>query len=218
MQQDSMGHRPGEGLCSMSTTRFSHHNSDEWWNQIGLRYQGLVMTSLHEQRIEEAVLGVLREHPPVAFVGGNDSLPLSTMDLIVLIQAATKEAEQAGEEERQVSAEIRRAEGLAQVEAAFAMPGADLIIPEGRWAGLTKGEAFAWCWTLFQYEPHGFVHPGTQVRYEAMQQLEQGDLPTVFGYPERAKELKTRGLDPKQYRLHKEALGAATFDPADVRY
>lgn len=62
------------------------------------------------------------------------------------------------------------------------------------------------------------MHPGTQVRREAIQQLERGNLPTVFRYPERAKRLASRGLDPKQYRLHKEALGAAIFDPADVHH
>lgn len=202
----------------MSTTRFSQHRSDDWWSQLGLRFQSLGMASGHEHRIEEAVLAVLREHPPVAFACGDDSPPLSTKDLVTLIEVATKEAERVSKEERRLAAEIRRAKGLAQIEAAFAMPSADSIIADGRWAGFTKGEAFAWCWTLFQYEPHGFVHPGTQVRHEAMQQLERGDLPTVFGYPERAKELAAQGLDPKQYRLHKEALGAATFDPADVRH
>lgn len=56
------------------------------------------------------------------------------------------------------------------------------------------------------------------MRREAIQQLERGNLPTVFRYPERAKRLASRGLDPKQYRLHKEALGAAIFDPADVHH
>lgn len=202
----------------MTTRRFSHHNSDEWWNQLGLRHQGLALTSRHEHRITEAVLAVLREHPPIAFAGHSENSPLSTEDMVALITAATDEAERVGEEERCLAAEVRRAQGQERVEAALAMPDAGMVITDGRWAGLAKGEAFAWCWTLFQYEPHGFVHPGTQVRHEAMQQLEQGDLPTVFGYPERAKELKTQGLDPKQYRLHKEALGATTFDPADVRH
>lgn len=202
----------------MSTTRFSRRRSDDWWSQLGLRYQGLVLISRHEHRIEEAVLAVLREHPPVAFADGVGSPPLSTTDLVTLIEAAAKEAERAGEEEHRLAAETRRAEGQARVEAAFAMPGADSVIADGRWAGFATGEAFAWCWTLFQYEPHGFAHPGTQVRHEAIQQLERGDLPTAFGYPERAKQLAARGLDPKQYRMHKEAVSATTFDPADVRH
>ena len=202
----------------MSTTRFSHYRSDDWWRQLGLGYQGLVLTSRHEHRISEAVLAVLRAHPPVAFAGNGENTPLSTDDMAALISAATDEADRVGEEERRLAAETRRAEGQARVEAALAIPDAGAVITDGRWAGFTKGEAFAWCWTLFQYEPHGFVHPGTQVRHEAMQQLERGDLPTVFGYPERAKELKAQGLEPKQYRLLKEALGAATFDPADIRH
>lgn len=211
-----MGHCPGEGLSLMPTTRFSHYRSDDWWRQLGLGYQGLVLTSRHEHRIAEAVLAVLRDHPPVAFAGNGENTPLSTDDMVALISEATEEAERIGEGERRLAAETRRAEGLERVEAALAMPDADAVMADGRWAGFAKGEAFAWCWALFQYEPHGFVHPGTQVRHEAMRQLERGDLPTVFGYPERAKELAARGLDPKQYRLHKEALGAATFDPSDV--
>lgn len=123
----------------MSTTRFSHHRSDDWWSQLGLRHQGLALTSRHERRIEEAVLAVLREHPPVAFADSDDSPPLSTTDLVALIEMATREAERIGEEERHLAAEIRRAKSLAQVEAAFAMSGADTIIAEGRWVGLAKG-------------------------------------------------------------------------------
>lgn len=213
-----MGHRPGEGLRSMSTSRFSPHHSDHWWNQLGLRYQGLASTSRHEHRIAEAVLAVLREHSPVAFAGNSENSPLSIEEMVALITTAADEAEHVCEEERRLAAETRRAEGQARVEAALAMPDAGVVITDGRWAGFTKGEAFAWCWTLFQYEPHGFVHPGTQVRHEAMEQLERGDLPSVFGYPERATELAAQGLHVKQYRLHKEALGAATFGPADVRH
>lgn len=202
----------------MSTSRFSPHHSDDWWSQLGLRYQGLALASRHEHRITEAVLAVLREHPPVAFVGNSENSPLYTEDMVALIAAATDEADRVGEEERRLAMEARRTEGQARVEAALAMPDAGVVITDGRWAGFTKGEAFAWCWTLFQYEPHGFVHPGTQVRHEAMEQLERGELPSVFGYPERATELAAQGLNVKQYRLHKEALGAATFDPADVRH
>lgn len=202
----------------MSTTPLLIHCSDNWWDQLGLRYQGLRLTSRHYHRTQEAVLAILSAHPPIAYAGGDDNSPLSTEDLVALIEAATEEAEGAGEEARRLAAEARRAEGLARLEAASTMPDADVVIISGRWSGFTKGEAFAWCWMLFQYEPHGFVHPGSQVRHEAMQQLKRGELPTVFGYPERAKELAARGLDPKQYRMHKEALGAATFDPSEVRH
>ena len=91
-------------------------------------------------------------------------------------------------------------------------------IPPGfRLRARTRGEAAAWCWNLFQYEPHGFVHPGSQLRAEALTQLRAGGLPEVFGYPERASELAGRGITARQYRQHREELGSRNFDPADVR-
>jgi hypothetical protein len=75
-------------------------------------------------------------------------------------------------------------------------------------------------WLLFRRlaTAHGFVHPGSEVRICALHELEAGGIPSVFGYPERARELEARGLTPQQYRGHKEALGDATFDQADVRH
>ena len=108
--------------------------------------------------------------------------------------------------------------GWAKIEETLADPNADRVITEGRWAGFSRGDANAWCWNLFQYEPHGFTHPGSQVRHEAMQKLQTGGVPEVFGYPERARELAARGLTPREYRRHQEALGAGTFTTLDVKH
>lgn len=213
-----MGRRPGEGLCSMSTTHPSPTHDIGWWGQLGLRYTGLNMVSRHEHRVEEAALAVLSAHAPVAFSSSETGESRTFEELAALIATASAEAERVAEQEQDQAAEARRLEGWARVEAAYARPDADTVIVEGRWAGFTTGDAFAWCWTLFQYEPHGFTHPGSQLRHESLQKLGRGELPAVFGYPERARELTTRELDPRQYRRHKEALGAATFTTADVRH
>lgn len=213
-----MGQCPGEGPSSMSTSNLSPIHSADWWGQLGLHYTGLTRISRHEHRVKEAALAVLHTHAPVAFSNTETGEPCTFEELAALIATASEEAVSLGEQEHERAAETRRLEGWAQVEAAFTMPDADTVIAEGRWAGFAKGEAFAWCWTLFQYEPHGFVHPGSQLRHESLQKLGRGELPEVFGYPERARELTIRGLDPQQYRRHKEALGAATFTPSDVRH
>lgn len=122
------------------------------------------------------------------------------------------------EAQRLAAAEERRAQGWREVEAALSAADADEAITVGRWAGFSRGVARAWCWNLFQYEPRGFVHPGTQVRHEAMQELLNGGIPEVFGYPERARKHADRGLNPRSYRVLREALGSGTFTPADVSH
>lgn len=196
----------------MSTTLLSFLQIDDWWSQLGLRYHGLALVSKHEHRVKEAVLAVLREHPPVTFTGGDGEPPLSIEELLALVEVATKEAEREGEVERIQMAQTQRVQGQARVEAALAMPDADVVIAEGGWAGFTKGEAFAWSWNLFEYERRGIAHPGSQVHYESLQKLKRGDLPDVFGYAERAKQLVANGVDPNQYRQYKDALGAETVD------
>jgi hypothetical protein len=195
-----------------------HAGSNNWWQQLGLRYTGLSLTSTHEHSTEQAVLKVLRDHPPVAFARGAEGADLTTEQLVRFVTQAANHAEQEGKRQRETAATDRRRFGWEQVEQALAGRGSEKAVTEGRWAGFTRGEATAWCWNLFQYEPHGFVHPGTQVRHEAMRKLQAGLLPEVFGYPERARELADRGLTPREYRLHQEALGANTFTPADVHW
>jgi len=178
-----------------------------WWESLGLRGPLDLSGDISER--------VLREYQPVGFAPvGNDGEVLSLEQVVGLIEAAAGEAK--SRRERAVAE--RRTADVAEFEAAFELSGSDTIVEHGRWAGFTRGEATAWCWNLFQYEPHGFVHPGSQVRGEALINLRAGGLPEVFGYPERARELTNTGLTPRQYRQHREALGAKTFDPADVRH
>lgn len=207
-----MGRLPQErGVSSMSAHHFSFETDQDWWSRIGLGYSGVKPGTRFGNRVRASLLKILREHPPVAFAGGDNGATLSLDDFAALIEAAAADAVRAGEEGERITAETLREEGSARVEQAYAMPDADSLITEGRWAGLTKGEAFAWCWALFEYEPHGFVHPNSQVRVESRAKLAQGELPSVFGYPERAKELKASGLDPRKFREHQAALGARSF-------
>lgn len=180
--------------------------SDGWWEALGLRVlPGRVEGGLTER--------VLREHSPIGFTSKDDDGPLSLEQVAAMIEVAVQELEQ----KRELAAIERREADLAEFEAAFHQPSAGEVMERGRWSGLTRAEATAWCWNLFQYEPHGFVHPGSQVRVEALTDLRSGGLPEVFGYPERARELIDKGMTPRQYRQHREALGSPLFDPADVR-
>ena len=160
----------------------------DWWTKLGL-----AVTSRTQEDL-------LRAHPPTGF--GD----LTLDDLAA--RAAEIENVAALDEER-IRGDLRTAQALAASDA-------DIVIEEGRWAGFTRGEAIAWCWTLFQYEPHGFVHPGTQVRLEALAELEGGGIPEVFGYSQRARELAASGSAPLQYRAAKHASGARVFLPRHV--
>ncbi|WP_449279753.1 hypothetical protein [Leucobacter sp. GX0328] len=156
---------------------------------------------------------VLREHPPIGFTSKDDDRPLSLEQVAAMIEAAAQELER----QRELASIERREADLAEFEAAFDQPNAGDVVERGRWSGLTRGEATAWCWNLFHYEPHGFVHPGSQVRAEALATLRSGVLPEVFGYPERARELIEKGVTARRYRQLREELGSPMFDPTEVR-
>lgn len=200
----------------MSSSLESRHHNSTWWQQLGLTPSSLGVTGdLHGAA--EGGLAVLREYEPVAFASKNGSGDhLTIHQLRERIADAESAFRREAEEAKASAAERRRQLGWEKVEAAYASSDADEPVTEGRWAGFSRADATAWCWNLFQYEPHGFVHPGTEVRYRAMTQLESGGLPEVFGYPERALALQALGLTPKIYRQHKEVLGAVTFTGADV--
>lgn len=202
----------------MPESKYVNPRRDGWWGELDLSYHRIPVTTRHELEVEQAALAVLAAHPPVGFAGDLEGVTLTAAQLKELVERAVADAEQKVECQREAGAEERRRSGRARIEEALSAPDADQVLVEGRWAGLTRGEATAWCWNLFQYEPHGFVHPGSQVRHEAMQKLQAGGLPEVFGYPERARELVSRGLTTREYRRHKEALGANTFTDADVRH
>lgn len=180
---------------------------DDWWSVLGLRAMpGSVMGWQAER--------VLREHPPIGFTSKGEGGPLSLEQVAAMIEAAEQDREQ----QRELAAIERREADLAEFEAAFDQPNAGDVVERGRWSGITRGEATAWCWNLFQYEPHGFVHPDSQVRAEALATLRSGVLPEVFGYPERARALIEKGMTARRYRQLREELGSPMFDPSKVRH
>lgn len=193
----------------MMPTSLSRFDADsDWWEKLGLRGDASKPTGPYEHRLARAAHDVLRAHPPTAFASGDGAAPLSLEDVVALVDAAAAEAKREHESEWERDAEEQRRIGWEKIEGSLAGSDADDRISIGRWAGISRGEAIAWCWNLFQYEPHGFVHPGTEVRARALNSLRAGDIPEVFGYPERARELKARGVLPREYRRYREALGS----------
>lgn len=205
--QDSMGQCPGEGSFTMSSAQFVHRPITDWWESLGLRLQ--------EDKFSFATEEILRTHIPVAFqpTEGADNVSLGLDQLVRRITGAERESAVL----RTQATKARRASDVAEFESASEKPNAHERVDEGRWAGFTRGEAAAWCWNLFQFEPHGFVHPGSEVRARALSELRGVGLPEVFGYPERARELADRGVTPQQYREYRDALGSPMFDEEDVR-
>lgn len=202
----------------MPTPKNRFTRPDGWWDELSLRYQGVPAATEGEFGIQQAVLRVLAAHPPVGFVGETEGSTITSNQLSELINSAIENAKRQAKRKRESAAKEQRELGWSKVEEALSAADADRVIDEGRWAGFRRGEAVAWCWNLFQYEPHGFTHPGNQVRHEAMQLLQNGGLPEVFDYPERARVLEDRGLTPREYRRHREALGAGMFPALDVRH
>ncbi|MBC9927853.1 MULTISPECIES: hypothetical protein [unclassified Leucobacter] len=105
----------------------------------------------------------------------------------------------------------REQSGRDKIEAAYAAAGGAELITEGEWAGFAKADAIAWCWNLYQYEPHGFVHPANEIRYRREQELESGGIPEGGGYPAKARQYISRGVTPQQYREAREVLGSRTI-------
>ena len=191
----------------MPSAHFVQRPETDWWKPLGLRLQ--------EDKFRFATEEILRTHIPVAFQPaegtGNTSLGLDQ-----LVRRIT-DAECENTVLRAQAAKARRASDDAEFEAASERPDAHERVEEGRWAGFTRGEATAWCWNLFQFEPHGSVHPGSEVRARALTELRGGGLPEVFGYPKRARELADRSVTPQKYREYRKALGAPMFDARDLR-
>lgn len=180
-----------------------------WWHQLGLS-GGFDLESRSARKL-------LKFYRPTVFVSRSDDGATDQIGFDQLV-ALIEEAERTVRAQHEAAIVDRRAAAQAEFEAAFTLPGAEEPIVDGRWAGFTRGDATAWCHNLFQYEPHGFVHPGSEVRVRALAALRDGQLPEVFGYPERARELRDSGLTPRRYREYREALGARTFDPSEVRH
>ncbi|WP_105565352.1 hypothetical protein [Microbacterium halophytorum] len=216
MSTDHEPRRPNgrpDGENSHDSSRPGGSDVAAWWRALGLRDPDPGRST--NERVEaRARWNRLVSLVPSGFVrhtgAGEESLSLAEVvaELGESADASARNARRASEE--------RRAHGWARVRAALSSPDAGERIERGPWAGFTRGRTVAWSWNLFQYEPHGFVHPGSQARHESLAALENGELRDVFGYPARAAALERSGLTPEGYRSAQEALGKRIFDPADV--
>lgn len=112
----------------------------------------------------------------------------------------------------------REQSGREAVEAAYADSGSAKLISVGDWVGFNKADAIAWCWNLYQFEPHGFVHPASELRMRREQELESGGIPEGGGYAAKARSYAERSVTPQQYREAREVLGSSTFSWGDVRH
>lgn len=187
-----------------------------WWDALGLRFAGSGLTTEHAFVATHAAEQVLRDHPPVAFSGGGSGATITAAQLAELITQAVAQVTRERETARVTDADARRVRGSAKVEEALGAPGSAALIETGDWAGFTQGEAIAWSWSLLQYEPRGITHPGSQLRAEEIQRLHTGIPVQAFGYAKRARELADRGLTVREYRAHRDALGAKIY-PRDAR-
>lgn len=188
----------------------------QWWEAIGLAAPSARHATGNERSRVGAALEVLASIEPTGFTvtDGGGAHELSLEEVKQRVHAA--QAKHDGDVRAQ--AEDRRLLGWQKIEAAYAAGDADDVITEGKWEGFTRARAISWCWNLFQYEPRGFTSPNNIVRAKAVKELEHGGIPEVFGYPERARELESRGLTPESYRTHQEALGKRAFSQGDVSY
>lgn len=82
--------------------------------------------------------------------------------------------------------------------AVYARSDAAEEITTGDWAGFTTADATAWCWNLYQYEPHGFVYPASAVRQGREQVLEEGGIPEGGGYAAKARKYIEKGTNKLQ--------------------
>ena len=170
-----------------------------WWRELRLSPFG---------RREKAVTAVLSEYRPIGFVpvDAPADAPVSSIeDLVGRIEVARLEEEL----QRTVAVAEGAAKDRADFESAFRRPDADEPVTDGDWAGFTHGEAAAWCWNLFHYEPRG-GDMDIMITGHATKRLREGGLPGVLNLPERARELRDTGLTARSYREHREALGEPT--------
>lgn len=195
--------------------RFSEvgRRHEGWWSDLSLVLTGDQIT--RDPDDVATVQGFLRSCMPIAFEHTNErgEVEQFTRDEVAE-RLAEIERDQAASARlrREVRAAERLRLGAQKLDEAYAAADAEVVVSEGAWVGFTRADATAWCWNLFQFEPHGFVHPGSQVRAEALALLVRGGLPEVFGYPVRARVHTEAGLTPRSYRAHQVALGASTFD------
>lgn len=188
----------------------SFDHGTAWWYELGLT-AGI---GLRDRALIESVL---RQYEPVGFrsITGEDgdSAPGTAAITVSGIAEAIVAAEIKAKRAREKARATRHLENTSEFEAALASADAGVLVTEGRWAGFTVGEARAWCFNLFEFEAVGAAQPKVQLRFESLAKLRAGELPEVFGYPERARQLHDTGLSPREYRRIREALSAR---PANV--
>ncbi|MGF3055538.1 hypothetical protein [Microbacterium sp. YY-01] len=202
----------------MSASYFKFR-TDFWPNELGLAVADRFPLSPNMgMAVAKAVAAFLTKHPPVAFKGDAEGETLTFDELRDRLQSVSKETETTLKRKEESRPADERAAGWKLVEEALSAPDATDVVPDGPWAGFTRGDAQAWCWNLFHYEPTGFVHPNSQVRAEALQELRAGSLPAVFGYPQRARELVSFGLTPRSYREQVEQPHAPDFKRPALKF
>lgn len=189
------------------------HDSDWLRSLLHRSYPGSGGSENEQERCA-AVREALLEFSPAKFVPRSGGESVSFEQLLKLTRDTESEHNSRVEQER----ETRRRLGWQRIEESYAAPDAEEEITGGRWTGFTRGQAMAWCWNLYEYEPRGFMMPYSQMRHVALEDLNGGTIPDFFGYPERAKELAAQGLTPLEYRAQRERLGAAPFTRKDVRF
>lgn len=202
---------------------------DAWIERIGITRESPLWRRVNDADLRRDIEEFLAQHPPVTFRGdrstGNYSREAFEERLTrVVVTGITSQrgSQSAAAGTRAVAPDeldmrAVKAKARANVEGAYQEPRAHEVIPDGPWADFTRGDAFAWNWALFNYEPHGFISPGSQVRFRALQELEKGELPAVFNYPNRARELVAEGKTPISFIDDKEASNARAFRAKDVR-
>lgn len=193
----------------------STHVRGDWTRHMGLTVVATMATGT-ERLVGRARRDYLTSVRPTEFIRTTEA-----DDVRVPLEQVVAELEAIETQCRAAVADEslnRRARGWAMVRGALAASDAEVPINIGDWTGFTRGRAIAWCWNLYQFEPHGFVHPGSQLRAERIAELEAGPIPDGFGYAGRATQLESAGMTPETYRQAMDALDKPTFDPGDVRF
>src|SRR5690606_16168500 len=102
-------------------------------------------------------------YEPIGFrhVAGEDagSAPGTFVVTAAEISAVLEAAEAGAKRAREEALAARQRENSAEFEAALSSVDATTPVTDGRWAGFTVGEARAWCFNLFEFEPMGAAHP-----------------------------------------------------------
>lgn len=191
------------------------HNREAWTRQLGLAVEPAAATS-NEQRVSRARRDYLASIRPTEFIRTSDGgdIRISLEQVVDDLKAIDAQVNLRLQDE----AKDRRARGWTMVRAALEASDAEVLVDSGEWIGFSRGQAIAWCWNLYQFEPHGFLRPAAQLRAEGIAQLEAGLIPDGFGYARRAKQLEAAGMTPETYRQAMDALGKPTFTPGDVRF